>query len=163
VASVDEDAGANAAQPGPQVVVAAAIVRGRRLLAARRVTDGLTAGGWELPGGKVEPGEDERAALVREIGEELGVSVVLHRAVVAPDGGTDWPLPGVGVLRVWTARIVGDVEPVPLTDHDRLRWVTPDEAFDVTWLPADGPVVRQLLSLTRQPAAWPGGSADVPP
>ena len=57
------------------LVVAAVIRRGSRVLIARR-RDGAERGGqWEFPGGKVEPGEGEPAALVREIDEELGCAV----------------------------------------------------------------------------------------
>ena len=163
MASVDEDVERLAAATEPQVVVAAAIVRGQQLLAARRSADSPLAGGWELPGGKVEPGEDDRAAVVREIREELGVVVVPGLRVVAPDDRGDWPLPGVGVLRVWTARIVGVAEPVALADHDLLRWVTPEGAFDVAWLAADATVVRHLLSLRRPADGWPDGSNGDPP
>src|SRR3712207_1194929 len=55
-------------------VVGAAIVRGEEVLVAQRDA-GPLAGLWEFPGGKVEPGEDQGAALVRECAEELGITV----------------------------------------------------------------------------------------
>ena len=55
------------------VVVAAAIVRDGRVLAARRTQPANVAGRWELPGGKVDPGETPEQALVRELREELGI------------------------------------------------------------------------------------------
>ena len=60
------------------LVVAAAIVRDGRVLAAQRSYPAELAGQWEFPGGKVEPDEMPRAALVREIGEELGMRVDVH-------------------------------------------------------------------------------------
>jgi len=56
-------------------VVAAVIRRGGRLLVTRRPDRGERRGQWEFPGGKLEPGEGEPAALVREIREELGCSL----------------------------------------------------------------------------------------
>jgi 8-oxo-dGTP diphosphatase len=121
-----------------QVVVGAAIVDRGRLLAARRSEPPALAGGWEFPGGKVEAGETDEQALVRECREELGVEIELCARV-----GGDWPLqPGVA-LRVWFARLVDGV-PEPIEDHDALRWLGRDELFDVAWLPADLPVVEAI-------------------
>jgi len=120
------------------VVVGAAILDGDRLLAARRNEPPALAGGWELPGGKVEPGEDDRSALVRECREELGVEIALGERV-----GADWPMPGDHLLRVWTATVVSG-EPRPLEDHSELRWLAPPEWYDVAWLVADLPVVQAV-------------------
>jgi 8-oxo-dGTP diphosphatase len=63
--------------PGPALVLVSAgvlIERGRVLLSQRKVGTHL-AGAWEFPGGKVEPGEDPRAALARELKEEVGIDV----------------------------------------------------------------------------------------
>jgi len=113
------------------VVVGAAIVRDGMLLAARRTEPPRLAGGWELAGGKVEPGETDQEALVREVREELGVTVRVGARV-----GGDWPL-GRYVLRVWLATIVDGSEPVPLEQHDALRWVDLADLDAVDWLPGD--------------------------
>ncbi|MGI5154606.1 (deoxy)nucleoside triphosphate pyrophosphohydrolase [Microbispora sp. CA-102843] len=135
-----------------QLVVGAAIVEGGRLLAAQRSGPPALRGGWEFPGGKVDPGEDERAALVRECAEELGVQVVLGRQV-----GGDWPLPSASpsassnaspggyVMHVWLASVVAGV-PRPL-EHLALRWLEPHELYDVPWLAADLPVVAAIEKL----------------
>ncbi|MGN6330680.1 MAG: (deoxy)nucleoside triphosphate pyrophosphohydrolase [Motilibacteraceae bacterium] len=113
-----------------RVVVGAALLDGDRLLAARRTAPPELAGRWELPGGKVEPGESDEAALVRECREELGVLVELGDRV-----GGDFPLGDGLVLRVWTARAAG--EPRPLQEHDELRWLPAGEWWTVDWLPGD--------------------------
>jgi len=125
----------------PRVVVAGAVLDGDRLLAARRTAPPDLAGRWELPGGKVEPGESVADALVRELREELGVTV---RPLERVPG--EWPLTPDLVLHVWTAVIL-DGTPRPLQDHDELRWVTADEAPTLEWLPADRPFIPRIAAL----------------
>jgi 8-oxo-dGTP diphosphatase len=117
------------------IVVGGMLVRDGRLLAARRTAPAHTAGMWEFPGGKAEPGEDERDALVRELREELGVGV---RPLARVPG--EWPLTGPYVLRIWTAELL-DGTPRCLQDHDALRWVTPAEAEALAWLAPDRPAL----------------------
>ncbi|MEV0125287.1 (deoxy)nucleoside triphosphate pyrophosphohydrolase [Streptomyces sp. NPDC050703] len=125
-----------------RIVVGAALYDdGGRLLAARRSAPPELAGGWELPGGKVEPGEGCEEALVRELREELGIEAAAVERVPG-----EWPLAKGYVLRVWTARLVSG-RPEPLQDHDALRWLTPDEVWSVDWLAADVPAVKALRAM----------------
>ncbi|UFQ17828.1 MULTISPECIES: (deoxy)nucleoside triphosphate pyrophosphohydrolase [Streptomyces] len=126
-----------------RIVVGAALYDDGRLLAARRSAPPELAGGWELPGGKVEPGERCEDALVRELREELGVE-----AEVAERVPGQWPLAKGYVLRVWTARLRSG-DPEPLQDHDELRWLTPDQVWSVEWLAADVPAVTAALAVAR--------------
>ncbi|KPI26311.1 NUDIX hydrolase [Actinobacteria bacterium OK074] len=123
------------------VVVGAALLHDGRLLAARRSAPPELAGRWELPGGKVEPGESSEHALVRELREELGVTA---EPVARVPG--EWPLKPGYVLRVWTARLLAGA-PEPLEDHDELRWLTPDETWDVDWLDQDVAAVKAVLGI----------------
>ncbi|MFE5891402.1 (deoxy)nucleoside triphosphate pyrophosphohydrolase [Streptomyces sp. NPDC056462] len=125
-----------------RIVVGAALLEAGRLLAARRSAPEELAGRWELPGGKVEPGEAPEAALVRELREELGVAAeVLERVPGA------WPLKPPYVLHVWTARLLpGSGHPEPLEDHDALRWLGAGELWDVDWLDQDVPAVREVAT-----------------
>ncbi|MFF1393734.1 (deoxy)nucleoside triphosphate pyrophosphohydrolase [Streptomyces sp. NPDC058287] len=127
----------------PTVVVAAALQESGRLLAARRSAPPELAGRWELPGGKVEPGEDPKRALVRELREELGIAAELVARVPG-----EWPLKPGYVLRVWTARLLSG-SPRPLEDHDELRWLGPDEIWSVDWLDQDVPAVKAVLAAQR--------------
>jgi 8-oxo-dGTP diphosphatase len=143
----------------PVQVVGAALVddlaRPTMLLAARRTEPPRLAGGWELPGGKVEPGEDPLEALRREVLEELGVQIVVGEEVPGPDGAVlGWALPPAHRIRVWLAQVVGGV-PAPIEDHDELRWLPRGQWLDVGWLPADVPIVHALL-------AWAGYGTEAP-
>jgi 8-oxo-dGTP diphosphatase len=129
-------------------VVGAAIVAGDRVLVAQR-SGGPYDGCWEFPGGKVEPGESDLSALVREIGEELGVPIVPQAFVgeVLLDGVVAGGTPGASTLRVWWATVASG-EPVA-HEHTALRWVAADELDALDWIPADRPLipaVRALLS-----------------
>jgi len=130
-------------------VVAAAIVddldRPTRLLTARRTEPPTLAGGWELPGGKVDPGESTKEALHREIREELGVGVRLGAEVPGPDDGS-WPIGERYRMRVWLA-VVTEGDPQPQQDHDAVRWLHATNLYAVGWLPADLPIVRALERL----------------
>jgi 8-oxo-dGTP diphosphatase len=128
------------------VVVGAAIHDAAgRLLAARRAHPPELAGRWELPGGKVEPGETDVEALIRECREELDVDI----AVGARIGG-GWPLGGGRVLHAYRATVLRGGVPRPLV-HSALRWLAPAELYEVDWLPADLPLVRHLAD-GRPPA-----------
>ncbi|MEV5611963.1 (deoxy)nucleoside triphosphate pyrophosphohydrolase [Streptomyces sp. NPDC052225] len=122
------------------VVVAAALYdTGGRLLAARRSAPPELAGRWELPGGKVEPGESPERALVRELREELGVEAEPVGRVPG-----EWPLKPGYVLRVWRCDLRSG-DPLPLEDHDELRWLAPDEIWSVDWLDQDVPAVKETV------------------
>lgn len=135
---------------GLVAVVGAALLRDDppRVLASRRTEPPRLAGLWEFPGGKVEPGETDEQALVRELREELGIE-----AVVGARLGPDLPIGETAVLRVYLARIVsGDDAPIDhhslaLVDHDEHRWLTADELDDVPWIPVDLPVIVELRAL----------------
>jgi 8-oxo-dGTP diphosphatase len=126
----------------PRLIVGAAIVVDGRVLACERADPPETAGGWEFPGGKAEPGESDIDALVRECEEELGVQIEVGEQV-----GPDVPLAGgAALLRVYLARLVGDARPRPL-EHSALRWLAASELDDVAWLPGDAPIVAALHPL----------------
>ena len=124
------------------VIVGAAIISGGRVLACARAAPPEVAGQWEFPGGKVEPGESDAVALVRECLEELAVRVEVGERV-----GDDVLLGhGRAVLRVYAARLC-DGESPRLIEHQELRWLGVDELGEVPWLPAAAPIVAALAPL----------------
>jgi 8-oxo-dGTP diphosphatase len=139
----------DASKPARRRVVGAAIVddllRPTTLLSARRTEPPALAGGWELPGGKVDPGEQPLEALHREIQEELGVKIEIGALVPGPLAGS-WPLGERFVMQVWLARIItGD--PLPLEDHDQLRVLARPDLYAVGWLPADLPIIEAIAAI----------------
>ncbi len=126
----------------PRIIVGAAIIESGQLLACARADPPDVAGRWEFPGGKVEEGETEPEALVRECVEELGVRVEVGDRV-----GEDVPLGhGWAVLKVYLAKLVDGDTPRRL-EHAELRWLGRDDLFSVDWLPADAPIVASLHAM----------------
>ncbi len=132
-------------------VVAAAIVRHGRVLAARRVQPSDVAGGWELPGGKVDDEETPDGAAVREIREELGCEI----EIVGSLEGRASIKPGY-TMTVKLARLSSG-EPVP-HEHDAVRWLGPEELDDVAWLDADRPFLTELRDRLLDGHPLPGGN-----
>ena len=129
-----------------RVVVGTAIVRDRAVLAQQRAYPAAAAGRWELPGGRVEPGESDVDAVRRECVEELGVDVRVGAAV-----GPDVVLGKGMLLRIYRAELT-DPGAVPHPhDHQALCWLTTGRLGSVDWLPADRvlvPALRRLLADT---------------
>jgi mutator protein MutT len=111
-----------------------------RVLIAQRPKGTHLAGGWEFPGGKLEPGEDRSKGLARELREELGISII----------GTPRPLIRVRhsypsrevLIDMWVVKRY-DGEPRGL-EGQALRWCTQDELATAELLPADKPIVAAL-------------------
>ena len=122
------------------VVVAAALIENGCLLLAQRTRPPELAGRWELPGGKVEPGESEDAALERELREELGIECSVGAAL---SGDVD--LPGGLVLRTYRAALVSGT-PAAL-EHSALRWVNAETLPTMDLVDADRLWLPELLEI----------------
>ncbi len=122
------------------IVVAGALIERGALLVAQRAHPPELAGLWELPGGKVSPGESDSAALARELREELGITVTVGARV-----GADVALTDTTLLRAYrVARVDGVVRP---HEHRALRWVGAGELDDVAWVAADRAWLPDLSAL----------------
>ncbi len=116
-------------------VVAAIIRSGDRVFATQRGY-GEYKDGWEFPGGKVEPGETSRQALVREIREELALDVTVGKLLTTVE--YDYPLFHLSMQCFWCHSSEGN--PV-LKEHEAAKWLAREELDRVDWLPADGSVI----------------------
>ena len=130
----------------PVVLVAAAALvdADGRVLIAQRPEGKTMAGLWEFPGGKVGPGETPEHALIRELGEELGIDVAancLAPFTFASHRYEDFHLlMPLFVCRVWN----GSVRPL---EGQALKWVRPVRLGDYPMPPADRPLVAMLRDL----------------
>jgi 8-oxo-dGTP diphosphatase len=123
------------------LVSAAVIVDGGRVLLTQRKSGTHLAGAWEFPGGKVEPDEDPRDALVRELAEEIGVvatvgdivEVTLHR------------YPSKSVLLLFYEARLAPGSPAPRAlDVAAVRWAEASELSDELFPPADVAVLAKV-------------------
>ncbi len=119
------------------VVVAGAIIENGRVLAARRAGPAELAGKWELPGGKVEPGETDEQALRRELAEEFGIDVIVSGRI-----GLDVDLGDSSSLRCYRVALTTG-RPAP-TEHDATSWLAADGLDELDWLPADRLLLAEL-------------------
>lgn len=114
----------------PKMVVAAKGIveyEGKLLIVKRAEDDEVDGGAWELPGGKIDFGEEPEAALIREIREEAGVGVTVGGIMYASSFLSD-PARQVIILAY---RCTADGEAVTLSfEHSDYRWVNPGELGD---------------------------------
>jgi 8-oxo-dGTP diphosphatase len=135
--------------PPPVVVVAGVIIEDGRVLAARRRYPPEVAGRWECPGGKVEPGENEQRALIRELREELGIETAVGERV-----GPAIRISSEYVLHAYRAQVVGG-RPAA-REHSEVAWVGADELRSVDWLPTDGPLIEAVAILLAHSSGQSG-------
>ena len=126
-------------------VAAAVILRadGSEFLLAQRPAGKVYAGYWEFPGGKVEPGETVRAALVRELREELGISV----SACSPWLTRVFTYPHATVrLNFWRVTAwAGEIGLSAPLEHDAVDWQKCGKSTSVTpILPANAPILKAL-------------------
>jgi 8-oxo-dGTP diphosphatase len=127
------------------LVAACALVDadGRVLIAQRPVGKSM-AGLWEFPGGKVEPGERPEQTLIRELDEELGITV--QEACLSPLTFASHAYPDFHLLmplyvcRKWEGSVTA-------REGQKVAWVRPNRLRDYPMPPADEPLIAHLLGL----------------
>lgn len=119
-------------------VVAAIIKQGDKVFATQRGY-GDFAGGWEFPGGKIEPGETPEAALIREIKEELATEIAVERFLVT----VNYEYPNFHLtMHCFLCSIEKGI--LTLTEHTAAKWLDKEHLDSVDWLPADLDVISAL-------------------
>lgn len=117
-------------------VVGAVIMSNGRILCTQR-GKGALKGLWEFPGGKLEVGESAKAALVREIDEELGCHIEVGDYLTTTVH--EYPFAVVSLSTFYCRLTAGAPE---LTEHLAARWLSPGELSTLEWALADTPAVR---------------------
>jgi len=121
------------------IVTCAIIIRERKTLICQRSSTMNLPLKWEFPGGKVEPGEDEKATIVREIKEELHLDIEVVQRLKPVEH--DYPTFRIRLVP-FIANVVGGK--LLLEEHADAKWVTADDLDQYDWAPADVPIVEQL-------------------
>ncbi|TPG59332.1 pyrimidine (deoxy)nucleoside triphosphate diphosphatase [Ewingella americana] len=121
-------------------VVAALIERDGKLLLARRDASGDQAGLWEFPGGKVEAGESQQAALVRELQEEMCITATVENFLATSE--LQQPARRIR-LHGW--RVSGFTGTIALQCHSEICWVLPANVLSFDLAPADIPLIEAYL------------------
>ena len=121
-------------------VVAALIVRDGKLLICQRAQDQPMPLKWEFPGGKVEPGEEEAAALHRELQEELGISATIEEKVTS----VQHHYRKGGAVELHFYRVQDYEGEMENRIFEQIRWVDRCDLPQFDFLAADRDLIRQI-------------------
>jgi len=125
--------------------VAGILINQRKVFIAKRGPEGSFCGCWEFPGGKVEEGESDEAAIKREFDEEFGIDVGPLRLLgesVFPHRGTD------RVLAAWLIELKPYKRP-KLLEHEEIAWADAGELAALTLVDSDRKLLPYILPLMR--------------
>ena len=122
--------------------VASAVIRKNNRIFATQRGYGEFKDGWEFPGGKIEPGETPRQALVREIREELDTEINVGELIETIE--YDYPTFHLSMDCFWCTVVEGSLE---LKEHEAARWLDRENLYSVDWLPADTGLIAKIEKL----------------
>lgn len=125
------------------IVAAGVLIEDERVLVSRRKRGTHLAGLWEFPGGKVEPGEDPRTALARELSEELGISTRVGEILDVTFHCYEEADKAVLLLFFEATREVGSPEPSAI-DVAEVAWFGASALDPSVFPPADLPVLAKV-------------------
>ena len=122
-------------------VIAAIIQHDDKILITRRAPEQKLAGLWEFPGGKLEPGEREELCLMREIKEELNLTIAIRERW--GEACYSYPFGDILLVAYLCAYLGGEIS---LIVHDACRWVGVKELGSYSFAPADEPFIQRLTT-----------------
>ena len=96
-------------------------------------------GGWEFPGGKLEPGESPQQCIVREIREELDTEVKAEKTFAVVE--YDYPSFHLTMHCILCSVVSGGLK---LLEHEDAKWVTLETLYSLNWLPADRLILGKI-------------------
>jgi len=121
-------------------VTCAILIHEGRILAAQRSEAMDLSGKWEFPGGKVEPGENSQASLIREIKEELGIDIELGDELTPIS--FSYPAKSIRLIPFLAYWKRGEIR---LAEHSAFCWLEKKELLTLNWAEADLPIVHELI------------------
>ena len=129
------------------IKVVAAVIKavnenGKPIIFATQRGYGEFKGGWEFPGGKIEPGETAQEALKREILEELDTEILVGKLIDTIE--YDYPKFHLSMECFLSEIISGELV---LKEHEAARWLTKEQLNEVEWLPADITLIEKIEKL----------------
>ena len=99
-------------------------------------------GGWEIPGGKLEPGESPEQCIVREIKEELDSEIKAEKILGVVD--YDYPAFHLTMHCILCTLVSGELK---LLEHEDAKWLSRETLHSVDWLPADCLILDKIEEL----------------
>lgn len=123
-------------------VVAAVIVKDGSILCAQRNRNKTLALKWEFPGGKIESGETQEEALVREIKEELSCCIKVGKKIISTTHSYDF-----ATIHLTAFLCTLSDDKILLNEHEALKWLNPNELNTLDWSEADKPIVKHIEKL----------------
>lgn len=121
-------------------VTAGVIIDEDKVLITRRAPKENFAGGWEFPGGKIEADETQQECLVRELREELDITVSVGE--FCTEVTHDYGNMKINLIAYYCTIVKGEIS---MSVHDKYKWIKINDLPEYDLLPADVPIARKVM------------------